>query len=157
VFKYHDIFTILSKDDSVFTAAEMNAVVIMTDHDPTLLQGHYLKEDDHRWSGHFSKCPQEYAHYCVHGSCHFVQEQNTPACRLRGAFWELEFVKVDWTHINTLESRNVGHLYFTVAIIIFHLFIVQLKKYKNPVQLSFFNIQPWKKIKISLQFLNEFL
>ncbi|XP_017569491.1 probetacellulin isoform X2 [Pygocentrus nattereri] len=38
-------------------------------------------KDDHRWSGHFSKCPQEYTHYCIHGTCHFVQEQNSPACR----------------------------------------------------------------------------
>ncbi|XP_052444981.1 probetacellulin [Carassius gibelio] len=38
-------------------------------------------DDDHTWSGHFSKCPKEYKHYCVHGVCRFVKAQNTPSCR----------------------------------------------------------------------------
>lgn len=38
-------------------------------------------KDDHQWSGHFSECPDKYINYCVHGSCRFVQEQNTPTCR----------------------------------------------------------------------------
>ncbi|XP_060791054.1 probetacellulin isoform X2 [Neoarius graeffei] len=38
-------------------------------------------KDIHQWTDHFSKCPEEYAHYCIHGTCRFVQEQNTPTCR----------------------------------------------------------------------------
>ncbi|KAI1881998.1 hypothetical protein AGOR_G00246120 [Albula goreensis] len=33
-----------------------------------------------KWSGHFTKCPKEYTHYCIHGECRFVREQNTPSC-----------------------------------------------------------------------------
>uniref|UniRef100_A0A8C7GLP7 Betacellulin, epidermal growth factor family member n=1 Tax=Oncorhynchus kisutch TaxID=8019 RepID=A0A8C7GLP7_ONCKI len=32
-------------------------------------------------SGHFTKCPKELRQYCIHGSCRFVKEQNTPSCR----------------------------------------------------------------------------
>ncbi|CDQ84221.1 unnamed protein product [Oncorhynchus mykiss] len=34
-----------------------------------------------RKSGHFTKCPKELRQYCIHGSCRFVKEQNTPSCR----------------------------------------------------------------------------
>ncbi|XP_026090619.1 probetacellulin isoform X2 [Carassius auratus] len=37
--------------------------------------------DEHKWSGHFSTCPTEYKHYCIHGVCRFLKEQNTPSCR----------------------------------------------------------------------------
>ncbi|KAG5834089.1 probetacellulin isoform X1 [Anguilla anguilla] len=33
-----------------------------------------------KWSGHFTKCPKDYRHYCIHGKCRFVKEQNTPSC-----------------------------------------------------------------------------
>ncbi|KAJ8287303.1 hypothetical protein GJAV_G00050020 [Gymnothorax javanicus] len=33
-----------------------------------------------KWSGHFTKCPQDYTHYCIHGKCRFVHEQDTPSC-----------------------------------------------------------------------------
>ncbi|XP_034167322.1 probetacellulin isoform X2 [Pangasianodon hypophthalmus] len=39
-----------------------------------------------QWSGHFSTCPDEYVHYCVHGTCRFVQEQNTPICRCENRY-----------------------------------------------------------------------
>lgn len=32
-------------------------------------------------SGHFTKCTKELRQYCIHGSCRFVKEQNTPSCR----------------------------------------------------------------------------
>ncbi|XP_042328865.1 probetacellulin isoform X2 [Sceloporus undulatus] len=30
--------------------------------------------------GHFSKCPEEYKHYCVKGKCRYVAVEQTPAC-----------------------------------------------------------------------------
>ncbi|XP_051533519.1 probetacellulin-like [Myxocyprinus asiaticus] len=42
--------------------------------------------DDHRWNGHFSKCPKEYKHFCINGACRFVKEQNTPSCRCENGF-----------------------------------------------------------------------
>lgn len=32
-------------------------------------------------NGHFSKCPEELSHYCVHGVCRYVTDQKTPSCR----------------------------------------------------------------------------
>ncbi|XP_066566937.1 probetacellulin [Amia ocellicauda] len=33
-----------------------------------------------KWSGHFSKCPKEYTHYCINGMCRYVKEEQQPAC-----------------------------------------------------------------------------
>ncbi|XP_059578340.1 probetacellulin isoform X1 [Alligator mississippiensis] len=33
-----------------------------------------------RRRGHFSKCPEEYKHYCVKGRCRYVTVEQTPAC-----------------------------------------------------------------------------
>nr|XP_033816423.1 probetacellulin [Geotrypetes seraphini] len=30
--------------------------------------------------GHFSRCPEEYTHYCVKGRCRYVASKNTPSC-----------------------------------------------------------------------------
>ncbi|KAM6269944.1 probetacellulin isoform 1-T2 [Porphyrio hochstetteri] len=33
-----------------------------------------------RRHGHFSRCPEEYKHYCVRGRCRFLVAEQTPAC-----------------------------------------------------------------------------
>ncbi|CAI5789727.1 Betacellulin [Podarcis lilfordi] len=33
-----------------------------------------------RWRGHFSKCPEEYKHYCIKGRCRYVAAEQIPAC-----------------------------------------------------------------------------
>lgn len=38
------------------------------------------EESHHAWGGHFSKCPEDYKHYCIHGKCRWVKEQNAPSC-----------------------------------------------------------------------------
>lgn len=38
-------------------------------------------DETEQWNGHFSKCPEELTHYCVHGVCRYVTEQKTPSCR----------------------------------------------------------------------------
>ncbi|XP_066501319.1 probetacellulin isoform X1 [Hoplias malabaricus] len=55
-------------------------------------------KDDHRWSGHFSKCPEEYTHYCIHGTCHFLQEQNSAACRCESGYIgaRCEYLDLGW-------------------------------------------------------------
>ncbi|XP_047425025.1 probetacellulin [Mugil cephalus] len=37
--------------------------------------------DTDQWSGHFSSCPEELLHYCIHGECRYVEEQKTQSCR----------------------------------------------------------------------------
>lgn len=33
-----------------------------------------------RRRGHFSRCPEEYRHYCVKGRCRFLVAEAAPAC-----------------------------------------------------------------------------
>ncbi|NXQ86718.1 BTC protein, partial [Nyctibius grandis] len=33
-----------------------------------------------RQHGHFSRCPEEYRHYCVKGRCRFLVAEEAPAC-----------------------------------------------------------------------------
>ncbi|KAG1943439.1 protransforming growth factor alpha [Pimephales promelas] len=61
------------------TNAQANGTVSCNPHDNS--SNCTDSKDDHKWSGHFSKCPKEYKHYCIHGDCRFVEEQNTPSCR----------------------------------------------------------------------------
>ncbi len=48
---------------------------------------HFISPEDEidagtdQWGGHFSKCPEELTHYCVHGECRYIQEQKAPSCR----------------------------------------------------------------------------
>ncbi|XP_069026092.1 probetacellulin isoform X2 [Embiotoca jacksoni] len=42
--------------------------------------------DTGQWNGHFSKCPEELRHYCVHGECRYIKEQKTPSCRCMSGY-----------------------------------------------------------------------
>ncbi|KAF7661118.1 hypothetical protein LDENG_00268550 [Lucifuga dentata] len=42
--------------------------------------------DTGEWNGHFSKCPKELKHYCIHGTCRYIKEQMTPSCRCEHGF-----------------------------------------------------------------------
>ncbi|KAF1442467.1 Probetacellulin, partial [Eudyptula albosignata] len=33
-----------------------------------------------RRQGHFSRCPEEYKHYCIRGRCRFLVAEKAPAC-----------------------------------------------------------------------------
>ncbi|XP_017263432.1 probetacellulin isoform X2 [Kryptolebias marmoratus] len=50
------------------------------------------------WSGHFSKCPEELLHYCIHGECRYIKEQNTPSCRCQVNYIgeRCQYVDLDW-------------------------------------------------------------
>ncbi|AWP15427.1 putative protransforming growth factor alpha-like [Scophthalmus maximus] len=50
------------------------------------------------WNGHFSECPEELAHYCVHGECRYVKEQKAPSCRCQHGYIgsRCEYVDLDW-------------------------------------------------------------
>ncbi|XP_048876232.1 probetacellulin isoform X2 [Brienomyrus brachyistius] len=38
------------------------------------------------WGGHFTKCPKDYLHFCIHGQCRFVVEQKSPSCKCEPGF-----------------------------------------------------------------------
>ncbi|XP_037548277.1 probetacellulin [Nematolebias whitei] len=76
------------------------------------------------WSGHFSKCPDELSHYCIHGECRYVLEQNTPSCRCQSNYIgaRCEYVDLDWLkgekrHI--LIGCVVGGLVLLIALVVF--------------------------------------
>lgn len=49
------------------------------------------------WGGHFSKCPEELQHYCIHGECRYVKEQKAPSCRCQFGYHgsRCEYVDMD--------------------------------------------------------------
>lgn len=55
-------------------------------------------KETHVWNGHFSKCPEEYKHYCIHGKCRFVAAQNAPSCRCPNGYTgsRCEYIQFDW-------------------------------------------------------------
>uniref|UniRef100_A0A8C2HX95 Betacellulin, epidermal growth factor family member n=1 Tax=Cyprinus carpio TaxID=7962 RepID=A0A8C2HX95_CYPCA len=90
--------------------------------------------DEHKWSGYFSKCPKEYRHYCIHGVCRFVKEQNTPSCRCEAGYTgtRCEYLDLNY-HVE--ERRKiiiacvVAGLVFLILLIIF-ICVCTHKRYK---------------------------
>ncbi|KAM9451263.1 probetacellulin isoform 2-T3 [Clarias gariepinus] len=80
-------------------------------------------KDDHQWSGHFSECPDKYINYCVHGSCRFVQEQNTPTCRCETGYIgaRCEYYDMGWL---VGEQREIVIISIVSGLVIFLLIIV---------------------------------
>ncbi|XP_063066190.1 probetacellulin isoform X2 [Engraulis encrasicolus] len=56
------------------------------------------EESHHAWGGHFSKCPEDYKHYCIHGKCRWVKEQDAPSCWCPNGFTgaRCEYIHIDW-------------------------------------------------------------
>ncbi|XP_070707012.1 probetacellulin isoform X1 [Pempheris klunzingeri] len=75
-------------------------------------------------NGHFSKCPEDLTHYCVHGECRYVKEQKTPSCRCQHGYIgpRCEYVDLDW---RIGEKRQIiiaciiAGLVFLILVIIF--------------------------------------
>ncbi|CAL8322413.1 unnamed protein product [Lota lota] len=55
-------------------------------------------KDTGQWNGHFTKCPKDLKHYCIHGSCRYIKEQSAPSCRCDVGFTgsRCEFLDLDW-------------------------------------------------------------
>ncbi|XP_062410221.1 probetacellulin [Sardina pilchardus] len=78
------------------TKASANKTVSCTPHDNS--SNCAVTKETHTWNGHFSKCPEKYKHYCIHGMCRFVTEQNTPSCRCASGYTgsRCEYYQFDW-------------------------------------------------------------
>ncbi|XP_040914731.1 probetacellulin isoform X1 [Toxotes jaculatrix] len=80
--------------------------------------------DTGQWNGHFSKCPDELAHYCVHGECRYIKEQKAPSCRCQRGYIgsRCEYVDLDW---RIGEKRQIiivciiAGLVFLILLIVF--------------------------------------
>ncbi|XP_064798436.1 probetacellulin [Oncorhynchus masou masou] len=77
-----------------------------------------------KWSGHFTKCPKEFRNYCIHGSCRFVKEQNTPSCRCEKGYIgsRCEYVDLAWRigdQRQIIIACVIAALVFLILLIIF--------------------------------------
>ncbi|XP_061732567.1 probetacellulin isoform X1 [Nerophis ophidion] len=54
--------------------------------------------DTGEWNDHFSKCPEELHHYCIHGACRYIKDQKTPSCRCQSGYVgsRCEYIDLDW-------------------------------------------------------------
>ncbi|CAJ1070763.1 probetacellulin isoform X1 [Xyrichtys novacula] len=70
-------------------------------------------EDTDEWGGHFSKCPKELTHYCIHGDCRYVTDQKTPSCRCMYGYHgtRCEYVDLGWL----IEERRYIIIVATIA------------------------------------------
>ncbi|XP_009468822.1 PREDICTED: probetacellulin, partial [Nipponia nippon] len=48
-----------------------------------------------RRQGHFSRCPEEYKHYCIKGRCRFLVAEKAPACVCERGYTGSRCEKVD--------------------------------------------------------------
>ncbi|XP_071322432.1 probetacellulin [Trachinotus anak] len=80
--------------------------------------------DTGQWNGHFSKCPEDLMHYCVHGECRYIKEQKTPSCRCQRGYIgsRCEYVDLD---LRIGEKRQIiivcviAGLVFLMLLIVF--------------------------------------
>ncbi|XP_029922034.1 probetacellulin [Myripristis murdjan] len=81
-------------------------------------------KDTGQWSGHFSKCPKELKHYCIHGSCRYIKEQKLPSCRCEQGFIgsRCEYVDVDGRigeQRQIIIACVIAGLVFLILLIVF--------------------------------------
>uniref|UniRef100_A0A8C3TC43 Probetacellulin n=2 Tax=Chelydra serpentina TaxID=8475 RepID=A0A8C3TC43_CHESE len=60
-----------------------------------------------RRRGHFSRCPEEYKHYCVKGRCRYVMAEETPACVCEKGYTGARCERVDIFYLRGDESQIV--------------------------------------------------
>ncbi|NXP50755.1 BTC protein, partial [Heliornis fulica] len=60
-----------------------------------------------RWHGHFSRCPEEYKHYCVKGRCRFLVAEKTPACMCERGYTGARCERVDIFYLRGDQSQIV--------------------------------------------------
>lgn len=61
-------------------------------------------------NGHFSKCPEELEHYCIHGECRYIKDQDAPSCRWGADFQTLfpSCVKCNLNKTHSAKSFSCG-------------------------------------------------
>ncbi|XP_071400501.1 probetacellulin [Centroberyx affinis] len=81
-------------------------------------------EDSGQWNGHYSKCPKELKHYCIHGECRYIKEQKAPSCRCEQGFIgsRCEYVDLDWRigeQRQIIIACVIAGLVFLILLIVF--------------------------------------
>lgn len=88
--------------------------------------------DEEEWNGHFSKCPEELTHYCIHGECRYVKVQKTPSCRCEHGYVgsRCEYVQLDWQRGEKRHIIIVSVIAGLVLLIIVLIFICMYSRRK---------------------------
>ncbi|KAM6429649.1 probetacellulin isoform 2-T2 [Rhynochetos jubatus] len=60
-----------------------------------------------RRQGHFSKCPEEYKHYCVKGRCRFLVAEKAPACVCERGYTGARCERVDIFYLRGDQGQIV--------------------------------------------------
>nr|XP_034993063.1 probetacellulin [Zootoca vivipara] len=60
-----------------------------------------------RWRGHFSKCPEEYKHYCIKGRCRYVAAEQIPACICEKGYTGARCERLDLFYLRGDEGQIV--------------------------------------------------
>uniref|UniRef100_A0A3Q2UR48 Betacellulin, epidermal growth factor family member n=1 Tax=Fundulus heteroclitus TaxID=8078 RepID=A0A3Q2UR48_FUNHE len=110
-----------------YCLAEWNGTDASSNRTTSACQLHGKKDnctgqDTGQWDGHFTKCPEGLSHYCVHGECRYIKEQETPSCRCQSQYYgaRCEYVSLDW-----LKGDGQGILIgCTIAGLLFLIFLI---------------------------------
>ncbi|KAL0965705.1 hypothetical protein UPYG_G00284660 [Umbra pygmaea] len=76
------------------------------------------------WDDSFTKCPQKYRHYCIHGVCRFMKQQRTPSCRCNNGYYgaRCEYIDIAWQKGDQRQiiiACVIAALVFLILLIIF--------------------------------------
>ncbi|CAL8278732.1 unnamed protein product [Merluccius merluccius] len=82
-----------------------------------------VESEDGQWSGHFTKCPKELKHFCIHGSCRYIEEQSSPSCRCDPGYTgsRCEYLDLDW---QIGEQKQIIIVCVVAGLILFALLII---------------------------------
>ncbi|KAK5878390.1 hypothetical protein CesoFtcFv8_023801 [Champsocephalus esox] len=79
---------------------------------------------DGQWTGHFSKCPEAFTNYCIHGECRYIKEQHAPSCRCQHGYIgsRCEYLDLDWRiggKRQIIVACVIAGLVFLILLIVF--------------------------------------
>ncbi|XP_037609291.1 probetacellulin isoform X2 [Sebastes umbrosus] len=112
-----------------YSLAEWNATDESTNRTVSLCHRHGNRDnctdprDTGEWTGHFSKCPEELRHYCIHGECRYIKEQKAPSCRCQRGYHgsRCAYLDLDW---RIAEKREIIIVCVIVGLVLLIIVIV---------------------------------
>uniref|UniRef100_A0A8C6HI94 Probetacellulin n=1 Tax=Mus spicilegus TaxID=10103 RepID=A0A8C6HI94_MUSSI len=69
---------------------------------------------------HFSRCPKQYKHYCIHGRCRFVVDEQTPSCICEKGYFGARCEQVDLFYL----QQDRGQILVVSLIVVMVVFII---------------------------------
>ncbi|OPJ89884.1 probetacellulin [Patagioenas fasciata] len=76
-----------------------------------------------RRQGHFSRCPEEYKHYCVKGRCRFLVAEKAPACVCEQGYTGARCERVDIFYLRG-DQGQIVIISLIAAIVTLIIFVV---------------------------------